>query len=137
MINLSAIKWQLVSGVTGLALLVALGNVVAGRIEIRHLRKVVASLTTEIRTVRADLATETANRATLEASIERQNAEWQRESAAGAARLAQTQQQLAAQQARARNAETRAKALLGTPARGDTLLARIIDVDNRVLESLE
>lgn len=135
--NLSAIKWQLVSGVTGIALLVACGNVISGRIEIRHLRKVVASLTTEIRTVRADLATETTNRAGLEAAIQQQNAEWQRESAAGAARLAQTQQQLAAQQARARNAEARAKALLSTPARGDTLLARIIDVDNRVLESLE
>ena len=137
MISLSAIKWQIVSGVAGVALLAATGGLIYGRIEIRYLRNVVAKLTTEIKTVRVDLATETANRANLEAAVERQNAELARQSAAGAARLASAKQQLAAAQRATREAQARATAMLTVPLNGDTVCERVMDADRRVLESLQ
>jgi len=137
MISLSAIKWQIVSGVAGVALLAATGGLIYSRIEIRYLRNVVAKLTTKIKTIEADLATEATNRATLETAIARQNAEWQRQSAAGAARVATAQQKLAVAQAEARKARARANAMLSAPIRGNTVCERVMDVDRRVLESLQ
>jgi|GEM_PF-6838338 len=137
MISLSAIKWQIISGVAGVSLLAATGGLIYSRIEIRHLRNVVAKLTTKIKTVEADLATETTNRANLETAIARQNAEWQRQSTAAATRLATTQQKLEAAQVAARKARARATAMLTIPLNGDTVCERVMDADRRVLESLQ
>jgi len=138
---LTSLKWQLIGGAAGVALLTVSGLWVYATIDNRHLTKVNRDLTAEIEApvtgFRARLATETVNRANLEASLERQNAEWQRQSAAGAATLADTTRRLAIAQKATRRAEGKVAVLLASPPKGNTLAERLADVDARVLESLE
>lgn len=73
----------------------------------------------------------------LKVAIERQTAEWKTQSAAAAATLAETQRRLDNAQAATKKAEARSAVLLSRPPVGDTLEARIKDVDARILESLK
>ncbi|WP_156799805.1 hypothetical protein [Novosphingobium resinovorum] len=139
--SLSAIKWQIITGAAGLALLGVGGAWVAAQFENRSLAKRNGELTDLVDNpktgLRVVLASERANRATVEAGLERQNAALSGQAADTAARLASTSAALAAAQQRTRAAEKQVAVLMATPIKGNTAAERFADVDALILEDLQ
>lgn len=130
--------WKYATG--GVSIVLVLVVIVAG-INIRSAGRQIDTLLDRIENPKtgyiARLATEEASTATLRASIEVQNGAIETMSKESEAALAAANRKLALEAKARRVAENRAAVLLGRRPVGSTLEARIIDVDNRVLETLK
>lgn len=139
--DLLGIKWKLIGGAAGVALVVMTGMLVRSYVEKRSLIETNTELDRQINDpktgFRVVLATEQANRANVEAGLERQNAALKTEAAATRVRLTTATRNLEAAQLRTLAAERQVAVLLATPPKGDTVAERVSDVDARVLEDLK
>lgn len=128
--RLTAIKWQIATGV-GAAISIGLSlALLMAKIEIRHLTKVNNGLT-------VDLTHSKANVATLESAIATQNAALEQMGRDAAAAVALSEARVEAANVARKQAEHRAAALLADKPRGRTLEERVLDVDARIMEALK
>lgn len=139
--GLTSVKWQ---ALTGLATVAALGLSVAlmiEKVESRHQRKLATNYYALIHDKNtgyiAQLAQMRSNLAALQGSLDQQSAAVRKISAESEARLADAAQKLVAAQQATKRAESRVAVLLSNPPRGNTLEARILDVDARVMEAVQ
>lgn len=118
-------------GAIALALLLA-----AEKIETRHLRKVNENQAALLDDARRDLAQAQTNAAQLRAAIESQNRAIAAARDEGQRRLAVAEARLAEAQGRRADAERRAARIAAAPPRGGNDCEQMLDIDNRVRESL-
>lgn len=137
----TGLKYQIIAGATGIALVVASVSLVFAKIEVRHLTKVNTRLEELIHDPEIGYITKLAqshsNAANLEARIEQQNQAFLLMQKQGADALAATSAQLVVSQKATKAAEARAAVLLSQAPQGVGLEARVLDVDARVLEALK
>lgn len=138
---LTMIGWKGGTIAASFAMVVLGGFLVMAQLENRHLSKVNANLDALINDPKvgyvAKLAQAETNTATLKLGLERQRDSWKAEATKNARLLAETTARLAAAQDETRRAERQVGALLATKPRGATLEARVLDVDQRLLETLK
>jgi hypothetical protein len=134
------LKWK-ISAIAGCALMLAAGvALLLGYAENRHLQKVTRNQDALINAPGtgyvARLAQSETNTVQLKTAIETQRKQFEAKAAADAAVLSETARRLAAAQVLTRRAQAGAAKILATPPQGDTLDARIRDVDARLLETM-
>ena len=127
---LQARIWQIGAGAAALVALGLAGSLLVAKIENRTLTKQLDQQGKALSQARSNVTT-------LEAAVAKQNAEIERQGRLAAERLARTEAALAEAAVGRRDAERRSAGLLKNPPKGDTLDARIRDVDARILEALK
>ncbi|MEG3175846.1 hypothetical protein U1872_06360 [Sphingomonas sp. RB3P16] len=134
-------KWKLAAGVGSVALLALAGFLAYAQIQNYQLNSVNAKLDAQINDPTTGLLVSVAqcrtNAATAIGGLTAQNGILDAQAKSDAIKLADTTRRLAIAQAETKKAEAQAAVLLATPPRGATLLARVQDVDARLLESLK
>lgn len=137
MLNLTdLLPWKIFTGIAAAASLVLAFFLLLAHAETRSLTKTVANRDATIKTLNADVAREQQNAATLTSTLKQVRADLEAKAAADAAKLAETTAALKTAQANTVAARASA-ARLAAPAKGDTLDARVRDVDARLLETLK
>lgn len=135
------LKWKLIAGAASVSLLGVGFLLAVAQMDNRHLSKINDGLDARINDKNTGLVVQLAqaatNAATLKVSTERQTTELKARAAEDRTRLEAATAALAIAQRKTRVAEARAAILLSQPPRGDTLDARILDVDARLLEMLK
>ncbi len=139
--NLAGIKWKIFTGLAGLSFAAAAFFLLMAQMENRHLRKVNVQLEARINApdigYAAQLAQATTNVETLKLALDTQNVRLREQALASGTKLAELTTQI--DRIRRENEKLRsdsAKILKGKPE-GDTLAARVTDIDNRLLETLK
>lgn len=139
--NITSLKWKLIAGGAGLALVgvsLALGSEM---IENRHLTKLNTNLGARINDPETgyvrQIAQAQTNAANLQGQIDTQNRAIQTLSDNASTALAESSRKVAAAQVQTRKAEAQVAVLLSRKPQGATLDERIRDVDARVLETLK
>ena len=127
---LQARIWQIGAGAAALVALGLAGSLLVAKIENRTLTKQLDQQGKALSQARSNVSA-------LEAAVAKQNAEIERQGRLAAERLARTEAALAEAAAARRDAERRSAGLLKNPPKGETLDARIRDVDARILEALK
>lgn len=139
--TLTGMKWKIISGAAGIALLVAGFFLVVAQVENRYLVKKNVRLEELINDPDtgyiAQLAQANTNVETLTLAVETQNTKLRQQAEESARTLADLKATVArVQNDNARLRTASAKILNGKP-RGNTLVERVTDVDNRLLETLK
>ena len=139
--TLTGIKWKIISGAAGIALLVAGFFLVVAQVENRHLVKKNVRLEEMINDPYTGyivkLTQANTNVETLKLAVETQNKKLRQQAEESARTLADLKATVArVQNDNARLRAASAKILNGKP-RGNTLAERVTDVDNRLLETLK
>lgn len=130
-------KTQLIIGSMSVALLATGGALLVAKIENRQLVKANTSLDTKVTGLQRDVAQAETNTEQLKTAITDQKRQWEAKAAQDAAVLAETKRRLVEAQTASRVARSEAAKILATPPQGDTLDARVRDVDARILETLK
>ncbi len=139
--GVAGLPWKIATGVAGLSTIVAAGFLLSAQIENRHLRKIGSELEQRINAPGtgyvSQVAQATTNVAQLKTAIAHQRVLFETAAKADRDRLARLEADI--RQVRIANNKLRADsaAIAKTPPHGDTLEARVLDIDARVLETLE
>lgn len=138
---LSKFAWQIGASVAVVALLTVSGFLVAAQVEnhrVTELNNVLdARISDPVTGYVVRLAQAQTNAITVTTALERQVADLKDAAAVAEARLNQTEANLAAAQRESREARRQSAAIMATRPQGDTLEDRVLDVDARILETLE
>jgi len=132
--------WKIATVGAGILTIVLMGALTMSYFDNKELDKAKAELTARINDPKTgyvvQLAQARTNEATLKVQVERQTAAYKELSAKDQAKLAETERQLKLAQEKTRVMEKRLADFMSTKPRGDTLDARVRDIDDRAMEEL-
>lgn len=138
---LSKFGWQLGGVTAAIALVVASGFLIAAQVENRRLveqnRVLDDAITNTTTGYIVRLAQAETNVVTVRTALEKQVADLRATADAAEARLRETEADLAQAQRETREARRAAAEILRDRPQGETLEDRVLDVDQRILESLK
>jgi septal ring factor EnvC (AmiA/AmiB activator) len=129
--------WKFATGLAGIASIVLAGFLISAQVENRSLVRAKDKVEQQLSDNRADLAQSRNNAASLKYQLDTQNGTLRTLSADSERNLADLKIKLAAVEADNRKMTAQLQRFISTPPRGGTLEARVVDVDQRILEMLK